>query len=270
MCWRSPARTARRPPRRCWPGSWSAPAWRRASWSAACRSISACRRGWADEAAAPFVIEADEYDTAFFDKRSKFVHYRPRTAILNNLEFDHADIFDDLAAIERQFHHLVRTVPGTGRVVVNATEESLQRVLAQGCWSELARFGARRRMAGATARTTPSTCCAHGEPCRPRRMGAVRRAQPDERAGGHRRGRARGRRAGRGGRRAGRLPQRAPAHGTARHGGRATAARSRSTTTSPTTPPRSAPRSTACAASSTPKARKASASWRSSSRAATP
>ena len=89
-----------------------------------------------------FVIEADEYDTAFFDKRSKFVHYRPRTAVLNNLEFDHADIFDDLAAIERQFHHLVRTVPGTGRVVVNAAEESLQRVLAQGCWSELARFGA--------------------------------------------------------------------------------------------------------------------------------
>jgi UDP-N-acetylmuramate: L-alanyl-gamma-D-glutamyl-meso-diaminopimelate ligase len=89
-----------------------------------------------------FVIEADEYDTAFFDKRSKFVHYRPRTAVLNNLEFDHADIFDDLAAIERQFHHLVRTVPSTGRLVVNATEESLQRVLAQGCWSELASFGA--------------------------------------------------------------------------------------------------------------------------------
>ncbi|KLN54262.1 UDP-N-acetylmuramate:L-alanyl-gamma-D-glutamyl-meso-diaminopimelate ligase [Variovorax paradoxus] len=89
-----------------------------------------------------FVIEADEYDTAFFDKRSKFVHYRPRTAVLNNLEFDHADIFDDLAAIERQFHHLVRTVPSTGRLVVNATEESLQRVLAQGCWSEVARFGA--------------------------------------------------------------------------------------------------------------------------------
>ncbi|VTU14109.1 UDP-N-acetylmuramate:L-alanyl-gamma-D-glutamyl-meso-diaminopimelate ligase [Variovorax sp. SRS16] len=93
-------------------------------------------------AESPFVIEADEYDTAFFDKRSKFVHYRPRTAILNNLEFDHADIFDDLAAIERQFHHLVRTVPRRGRVVVNATEESLQRVLAQGCWSEVARFGA--------------------------------------------------------------------------------------------------------------------------------
>ena len=88
-----------------------------------------------------FVIEADEYDTAFFDKRSKFVHYRPRTAILNNLEFDHADIFDDLAAIERQFHHLVRTVPGTGRVVVNGLEESLTRVLAQGCWSEVRTFG---------------------------------------------------------------------------------------------------------------------------------
>ena len=88
-----------------------------------------------------FVIEADEYDTAFFDKRSKFVHYRPRTAILNNLEFDHADIFDDLAAIERQFHHLVRTVPGTGRVVVNGLEESLTRVLAQGCWSEVRSFG---------------------------------------------------------------------------------------------------------------------------------
>ncbi len=88
-----------------------------------------------------FVIEADEYDTAFFDKRSKFVHYRPRTAILNNLEFDHADIFDDLAAIERQFHHLVRTVPGSGRVVVNGLEESLTRVLAQGCWSDVRSFG---------------------------------------------------------------------------------------------------------------------------------
>ncbi|WP_298435279.1 UDP-N-acetylmuramate:L-alanyl-gamma-D-glutamyl-meso-diaminopimelate ligase [Ottowia sp.] len=89
-----------------------------------------------------FVIEADEYDTAFFDKRSKFVHYRPRTAVLNNLEFDHADIFDDLAAIERQFHHLVRTVPPSGRVVFNGLEESLARVLAQGCWSEQRSFGA--------------------------------------------------------------------------------------------------------------------------------
>ena len=98
---------------------------------------------------APFVIEADEYDSAFFDKRSKFVHYRPRTAILNNLEFDHADIFDDLAAIERQFHHLVRTVPAHGRLVVNAREESLQRVLAMGCWSEVTRFGARKEEPGA-------------------------------------------------------------------------------------------------------------------------
>ena len=97
----------------------------------------------------PFVIEADEYDTAFFDKRSKFVHYRPRTAVLNNLEFDHADIFDDLAAIERQFHHLVRTVPAHGRLVVNAREESLQRVLAMGCWSEVQRFGARKEEPGA-------------------------------------------------------------------------------------------------------------------------
>ncbi|MES2227642.1 MAG: UDP-N-acetylmuramate:L-alanyl-gamma-D-glutamyl-meso-diaminopimelate ligase [Pseudomonadota bacterium] len=97
----------------------------------------------------PFVIEADEYDTAFFDKRSKFVHYRPRTAVLNNLEFDHADIFDDLAAIERQFHHLVRTVPAHGRLVVNAREDSLQRVLAMGCWSEVARFGARKEEPGA-------------------------------------------------------------------------------------------------------------------------
>ncbi|MGB3068251.1 MAG: UDP-N-acetylmuramate:L-alanyl-gamma-D-glutamyl-meso-diaminopimelate ligase [Ottowia sp.] len=88
-----------------------------------------------------FVIEADEYDTAFFDKRSKFVHYRPRTAVLNNLEFDHADIFDDLAAIERQFHHLVRTVPPSGRVVFNGLEESLTRVLGQGCWSEQRSFG---------------------------------------------------------------------------------------------------------------------------------
>ncbi len=89
-----------------------------------------------------FVIEADEYDTAFFDKRPKFVHYRPRTAVLNNLEFDHADIFDDLKAIERQFHHLVRTVPGSGRVVVNGLEDSLERVLHQGCWSEVRSFGA--------------------------------------------------------------------------------------------------------------------------------
>ena len=89
-----------------------------------------------------FVIEADEYDTAFFDKRSKFVHYRPRTAILNNLEFDHADIFPDLAAIETQFHHLVRTVPGNGLVIANGGEDSLDRVLNRGCWSPVEKFGA--------------------------------------------------------------------------------------------------------------------------------
>ncbi len=88
-----------------------------------------------------FVIEADEYDTAFFDKRSKFVHYRPRTAILNNLEFDHADIFADLTAIETQFHHLVRTVPGNGLVVSNGREESLQRVMQRGCWTPVELFG---------------------------------------------------------------------------------------------------------------------------------
>ena len=103
-----------------------------------------------------FVIEADEYDTAFFDKRSKFVHYRPRTAVLNNLEFDHADIFTDLAAIETQFHHLVRTVPSSGCVVINARDEALQRVLARGCWSDVRRFGTRR--------DEPGGLSARGEP----------------------------------------------------------------------------------------------------------
>jgi UDP-N-acetylmuramate: L-alanyl-gamma-D-glutamyl-meso-diaminopimelate ligase len=87
-----------------------------------------------------FVIEADEYDTAFFDKRSKFVHYRPRTAILNNLEFDHADIFPDVAAIETQFHHFVRTIPASGKLVVNAEEPGLARALARGCWSAVEHF----------------------------------------------------------------------------------------------------------------------------------
>ena len=88
-----------------------------------------------------FVIEADEYDSAFFDKRSKFVHYRPRIAILNNLEYDHADIFPDVAAIQRQFHHLVRTVPGNGRLIVNAHDERLAEVLAMGCWTPVETFG---------------------------------------------------------------------------------------------------------------------------------
>src|SRR6187402_1861098 len=96
-----------------------------------------------------FVIEADEYDSAFFDKRSKFIHYPARTAVLNNLEYDHADIFPDLAAIETQFHHLVRTVPAKGRLVVKARDEALQRVLTRGCWSEVVRFGALREEPGA-------------------------------------------------------------------------------------------------------------------------
>ena len=87
-----------------------------------------------------FVIEADEYDTAFFDRRSKFIHYRPRTTVLNNLEYDHADIFPDLAAIETQFHHLIRTVPAIGRIIANGAEESLKRVMARGCWSEVEWF----------------------------------------------------------------------------------------------------------------------------------
>ena len=93
------------------------------------------------EASNFFVIEADEYDSAFFDKRSKFVHYHAKTAILNNLEYDHADIFPDLAAIETQFHHLVRTVPGIGRIIVNGNEVALQRVMERGCWSEQVLFG---------------------------------------------------------------------------------------------------------------------------------
>jgi UDP-N-acetylmuramate: L-alanyl-gamma-D-glutamyl-meso-diaminopimelate ligase len=88
-----------------------------------------------------FVVEADEYDTAFFDKRSKFVHYRPLVAILNNLEYDHADIFPDIASIQRQFHHLVRTVPQRGRLIVNGNDARLAEVLAMGCWTPVERFG---------------------------------------------------------------------------------------------------------------------------------
>lgn len=89
-----------------------------------------------------FVVEADEYDTAFFDKRSKFVHYRPRTTILNNLEFDHADIFPDLDAIKRQFHHLVRTIPGNGLIVAPSADENIADVIKQGCWTPVEYFGA--------------------------------------------------------------------------------------------------------------------------------
>jgi len=106
------------------------------SWPSPAPTVSARQTG-----SPLFVIEADEYDTAFFDKRSKFVHYGARTAILNNIEFDHADIFDDLAAIERQFHHLVRTVPRQGRVIANGADPVVERVLSQGCWSPVERFG---------------------------------------------------------------------------------------------------------------------------------
>ena len=94
----------------------------------------------AREGSGYFVVEADEYDTAFFDKRSKFVHYRPQIAILNNLEYDHADIFPDLAAIETQFHHLMRTIPGNGTIISNGADANLERVIGRGCWSNLQRF----------------------------------------------------------------------------------------------------------------------------------
>ncbi|MCP5241843.1 MAG: UDP-N-acetylmuramate:L-alanyl-gamma-D-glutamyl-meso-diaminopimelate ligase [Burkholderiales bacterium] len=109
--------------------------------SARIGSIQSNSRRAANDVSPFFVIEADEYDTAFFDKRSKFVHYRPKTVILNNLEFDHADIFDDLAAIERQFHHFVRIVPSIGLIVANGCDQNLDRVLAKGCWTPVERFG---------------------------------------------------------------------------------------------------------------------------------
>ena len=110
-----------------------------------------------------FVIEADEYDTAFSDKRSKFIHYRPRTAILNNLEFDHADIFPDLAAIETQFHHLVRTLPRQGLVVSNGGESSLERVLERGCWTPVERFNEEDGWHAAGDDADGSLCLMHGE-----------------------------------------------------------------------------------------------------------
>jgi UDP-N-acetylmuramate: L-alanyl-gamma-D-glutamyl-meso-diaminopimelate ligase len=107
-----------------------------------------------------FVVEADEYDTAFFDKRSKFVHYRPLVAILNNLEFDHADIFDDVAAIQRQFHHLVRIVPRRGRLLVNGEDPRLAEVLAMGCWTPVETFGLDPDLAVALPARQPA---AHGD-----------------------------------------------------------------------------------------------------------
>ncbi len=115
-----------------------------------------------------FVVEADEYDTAFFDKRSKFVHYRPRTAILNNLEYDHADIFPDLAAIQRQFHHLVRTVPGNGLLIAPDGDADLDVVLEMGCWTPVERFATETAASGWSARDvapgeTAFTVCCDGE-----------------------------------------------------------------------------------------------------------
>lgn len=111
-----------------------------------------------------FVIEADEYDTAFFDKRSKFVHFHPRTAILNNLEFDHADIFSDMTAIEQQFHYLVRTVPGNGIIVSNGREESLERVLRKGCWTAVERIGVPRGWQAEPVTDDGSAISFQGEP----------------------------------------------------------------------------------------------------------
>jgi UDP-N-acetylmuramate:L-alanyl-gamma-D-glutamyl-meso-diaminopimelate ligase len=195
-----------------------------------------------------FVIEADEYDTAFFDKRSKFVHYRPRTAVLNNLEFDHADIFDDLAAIERQFHHLLRTVPATGRVVVNGLEESLARVLHQGCWSEVRSFGAavsdfcaagapqafdvlvqaRRRGAWSGRSRGCTTSSTRSRPLRRRSTWACRWRRQRRRS---------------------RAFRTCGGAWSCAGAWRSRAAKSRCTTTSRTTPRPYAPRSTACAAS---------------------
>ena len=163
-CSAFPARTARPPPRACWRGSSSTPG------STPGFLIGGVPGNFSVSARLGgrkfFVIEADEYDTAFFDKRAKFVHYRSRTLILNNLEFDHADIYENLGAIQKQFHHLVRTVPGSGRILWNAGDENLQATLAMGAWTPLEGFarapGARRRLVARRAKraaTTPSSWC---------------------------------------------------------------------------------------------------------------
>jgi UDP-N-acetylmuramate: L-alanyl-gamma-D-glutamyl-meso-diaminopimelate ligase len=208
-----------------------------------------------------FVIEADEYDTAFFDKRSKFVHYRPRTAVLNNLEFDHADIFDDLAAIERQFHHLVRTVPPSGRVVVNGLEESLTRVLNTGCWSQVSSFGAAVSDFSAEGDPQAFDVLHQGRKVARVEWALTRCAQPAQCPGRHGRGDHVGVE---------------PAVAAARWASSRTCAAAWSCaarcaalpcmTTLPTTPRPCAPRSTACAAAWEPR----HASWRCLSRAATP
>jgi len=190
-----------------------------------------------------FVIEADEYDTAFFDKRSKFVHYPARTAILNNLEFDHADIFDDLAAIERQFHHFVRILPSGGRLVVNGRDEALARVLSRGCWTPVERFG----VAGEWQAGEPDAQNGFEVLWQGKSLGRVRWSQ----AGGHNRMNALAAIAA--GRHAGVEPQQAiEALGTlaacaAVWNGTARRAAPWCMTISPTTRRRSAPRSRGCA-----------------------
>ena len=144
-----------------------------------------------------FVIEADEYDTAFFDKRAKFVHYRPRTAILNNLEYDHADIYPDVASIRRQFNQLLRTVPAAGRLIVNGADPELAATLSEGCWTPRESFGLAQpaprdwsaRFAPGLGRE-PFHACISRAARWPRWLGADRRAQCHECAGGDRRGRA--------------------------------------------------------------------------------
>jgi UDP-N-acetylmuramate: L-alanyl-gamma-D-glutamyl-meso-diaminopimelate ligase len=120
-----------------------------------------------------FVVEADEYDTAFFDKRSKFVHYHPRTLVLNNLEFDHADIFDDLAMIQRQFHHLVRTVPGQGLIISPLQDPNLQAVLEMGCWTPVERFDAERETSWYAHNSLPD-CSEFDVICQGQRIGRAR------------------------------------------------------------------------------------------------
>ncbi len=134
-----------------------------------------------------FVIEADEYDTAFFDKRSKFIHYMPRTAILNNLEFDHADIFPDVAAIEIQFHHLVRTIPGNGLIIANGREQSMKRVLARGVWSKVELLGVDGGWFARPRDEHAFDVFFEGGPRGTVQLGSAWRAQSPQRAGGARR-----------------------------------------------------------------------------------
>ena len=186
------------------------------------------RRARASAARTFFVIEADEYDTAFFDKRAKFVHYRPRTLILNNLEFDHADIYADLGAIQKQFHHLVRTVPALGPHPVECRRCRISRRRSRWALDAARRLRARRPAAASTwSLDQPEggdfsrfEVLEAGRPVGTVQLGLVRRAQRGERAGGDRRRAARGRAGGAGDRGAGRVQGRQAAHGTARRSAR--------------------------------------------------